>query len=732
MHEIVERLINRKEPRTEAMIQSDVRQFILTDPFQLNEGQIENVIMESPLGDRRRIDVEVGSTVIEVKKDLRISSVLEDAVQQLAGYVETRQSQTGRRYVGVLTDGAEWHCYHLLGSELREASVLDLVRARSPFDELTVWLEGVLATARHVTPSSTEINARLGAGSSAYALDKASLLALYEQHRDEPTVKLKRTLWSRLLTSALGTHFQDDDKLFIEHTLLVNSAEIIAHALLGLDIEQLAPTSLLFGTKFDESGIYGVVEQDFFDWTLEITGGPAFVTSLAKRLSRFDWGSVNQDVLKVLYESIIGRETRKRLGEYYTPDWLAERLINEVVTDPLNQRVLDPACGSGTFLFHAVRKHLDQAEAAGLTVPQSLDSVTAKVYGMDLHPVAVTLARVTYLLAIGPHRLLDPSRGSIQIPVYLGDSMQWQSQEASLFAEGNLLVHVDDDGQLFGEELIFPDSLLDDASSFDQLISELSNKASTRSAGDPVPSLSSVFQRYGVLETEKSTLTKTFTTMCNLHDQRRDHIWGYYIRNLARPLWLAKLQQRADVLVGNPPWLAFRHMTTEMQSTFRKMSESRELWQGAEMATHQDLSALFVSRSIQLYLKVGGSFSMIMPNTVVDREQYTGFRLGHYPDAKEPLNVAFDTSWDLRRIRPHFFPRGSSVVFGERTNHPGKMPGSLSVWSGRLGKESASWDDVANSLITDVGTAAIGSEAVSPYRARFTNGATFIPYSLFL
>ena len=402
-----------------------------------------------------------------------------------------------------------------------------------------------------------------------------------------------------------------------------------------------------------------------------------------------------------------------------------------MLTDPINQRVLDPACGSGTFLFHAVRKHLDHAEVAGLNVSSALDSVTAKVYGMDLHPVAVTLARVTYLLAIGKDRLLDPSRGSIQIPVYLGDSMQWQSQKASLFSEGNLLIPVDSDAQLFSQDLVFPDSLLDDASSFDQLISEFSDKASARAPGDPVPSLSSVYQRYGIAEADRTMLSDTFNTMCSLHDQRRDHIWGYYIRNLARPLWLAKLQQRVDLLIGNPPWLAYRHMTSEMQSTFRNMSETRGLWHGAEMATHQDLSTLFVSRCIQLYAKIGATFAMIMPNAVVDREQYSGFRSGHYPDAKEPLDVAFDTSWDLRRIRPHFFPRGSSVVFGRRTKAASKMPVSLSVWRGRLTKEDARWQEVSNDLVIDVGKAGIGSKAGSPYRSRFANGATFIPYCLF-
>lgn len=60
---------------------------------------------------------------------------------------------------------------------------------------------------------------------------------------------------------------------------------------------------------------------------------------------------MEHDVLKALYESVISAEQRKDLGEYCTPDWLAERVVQEVVTDPANQRVLDPACGSGTFLF---------------------------------------------------------------------------------------------------------------------------------------------------------------------------------------------------------------------------------------------------------------------------------------------------------------------------------------------------------------------------------------------
>ena len=91
---------------------------------------------------------------------------------------------------------------------------------------------------------------------------------------------------------------------------------------------------------------------------------------------------------------MIDKTTRKRLGEYYTPDWLAQKMVDEHVTDPMRQRVLDPACGSGTFLFWTIRKIIETCDAAGTSDRETLEHVVSHVFGMDLHPVAVTLARV--------------------------------------------------------------------------------------------------------------------------------------------------------------------------------------------------------------------------------------------------------------------------------------------------------------------------------------------------
>ncbi|SDL64747.1 hypothetical protein SAMN05421869_12898 [Nonomuraea jiangxiensis] len=348
--------------------------------------------------------------------------------------------------------------------------------------------------------------------------------------------------------------------------------------------------------------------------------------------------------------------------------------------------------------------------------------------------MAVALARVTYLLAIGRGRLIDSRRGPITVPVYLGDSVQW-TQRVDLFSDDHLLIPTGTGSTLFEDELRFPDHLLADAGRFDRLISELASLASKSRAPGTVPSLATLFKRLAVAETDQRAIRESFEVLCRLQDEGRDHIWSYYIRNLVRPVWLSRIENRVDILVGNPPWLSFRHMPTDMQVVFREMSEARGLWHGNVVATQQDLSGLFVARAAQQYLKVGGAFAFVLPNAVLDRGYFAGFRSGKYFDPAEPTTVTFTGSWDLRRLRPHFFPRGGAVVFGRRTDNAARvLTAETTRWTGILPRGAHRWEDVRSFvkresalLVRDDDTA----KAPSPYAARFSNGATIFPRVLF-
>ena len=82
---LVKRLANREAARTEATVQSDIHTLLVSAPFELDDHQVDEVVLRSPAGERRRIDIEVGLTVIEVKRDLRraTSSRREDATRWL-------------------------------------------------------------------------------------------------------------------------------------------------------------------------------------------------------------------------------------------------------------------------------------------------------------------------------------------------------------------------------------------------------------------------------------------------------------------------------------------------------------------------------------------------------------------------------------------------------------------------------------------------------------------------
>src|SRR5690606_14327178 len=141
----------------------------------------------------------------------------------------------------------------------------------------------------------------------------------------------------------------------------------------------------------------------------------------------------------------------------------------------------------------------------------------------------------------------------------------------------------------------------------------------------------------------------------------------------------AREENRVDVLVGNPPWLSYRHMSPTMQDTFKEMSKERGFWSDERTATHQDLAGLFIARAVERYLRAGGRFGFVVPTSVIDRDYWSGFRSGKFDSATK---VAFSSSWDLRRLRPHLFPRGSAVVFGQRAPQAVAMPADIEVWGG--------------------------------------------------
>ena len=262
----------------------------------------------------------------------------------------------------------------------------------------------------------------------------------------------------------------------MRHTYLSAVIGMVVQASFGGDIRHLAendPADLLLGRDFrSKTGLQGVVESDFFAWPTEV-GGLPLLRTLARRIARFKWQEAPNDVASILYETVIPPDERRQLGEYYTPVWLARAIVREVVTDPLEQYVLDPACGSGTFVAEAVTHFIEGANKTSLDPNEVLEWLRFSVAGIDVHPVAVHLARAAWVLAAQPAIQAAVEAGfaaNVTVPIYLGDSLQLRFRAGDMFAQHNVTVQVDDD---VNTELVFPVSLVEQAETFDALMGDI-------------------------------------------------------------------------------------------------------------------------------------------------------------------------------------------------------------------------------------------------------------------
>ncbi len=547
----------------------------------------------------------------------------------------------------------------------RTADLLPRLAGRPGHDEEKAGF-GAVALKSALAPDPLTVRTELGRDSVAFRCANAKLATIWDKLKNDPAVALKRQLWAQLLKLVYGRDV-DSDRLFFQHTFLVVVAKAIALAV--LDLNEDDPARILSCKRFESSGILGAVESDFFDWIIADSEGVDLVRRIVAHVRRFKLRDVDTDILKILYESLIDRDERHGLGEYYTPDWLAAKVVRHAVSSPHELRVLDPACGSGTFLFHALRHYLKEAEDIGVPMDSRAGEATTLVAGIDIHPVAVIIARVTYLLALAP--ALQARKGALSIPVHLGDALQ----------------------------LSIPDAMG---------MNELT-VAARRGEGEAISCVCGRFPLTPSLSARRAGRGSPLPNARILH----------------------ALNGWADVLIGNPPWLSFRHMNADLRKRFRELSKAERTYVGGKFATQNDLSALFTARAAALYLRSGGRVAFVLPLAALTRGQFERFRAGAFSGAR----IAWEEAWTMDdSVRP-LFPVPSCVVFGRRRATSAQIPDRVRAYSGLLPYRDAR-ENVADERLTVAENApnpAAGKfTGGSAYRTAFRQGATLVPRMLCL
>lgn len=161
-----------------------------------------------------------------------------------------------------------------------------------------------------------------------------------------------------------------------------------------------------------------MVEPDFFSWAVDTEEEDDFIgflVKLEKYLDVYSLKGMNEDILKALYQELVDPESRHLLGEYYTPDWLAELTLN-IVGYKIG-RFLDPTCGSGSFIFKAIQCKRE----SGLKGNELLEDVLNTIIGIDVHPLAVMMTKANMLLALSEE--IKKYNKGIYLQVYLADTL---------------------------------------------------------------------------------------------------------------------------------------------------------------------------------------------------------------------------------------------------------------------------------------------------------------------
>ncbi|GIX20292.1 MAG: BseRI endonuclease [Erythrobacter sp.] len=675
-----------------------------------------------------RLDALIGRTVFEAKRDL--DRELPDVLRRMPDYLADCEREHGEPFVGIASDGYRWIVYELAGGAL--STIKETTLDPDKGEQFLAWLDGILALKASLHPDALTIRNELGPDSIAFKRVDRELRALWDEVSEIPAEALKRQLWADMLKLVYGREI-DDPSLWFRHSYLVIVTKCIALAV--LDLREEDPARMLSGRAFEAAGITGAVESDFFDWMVATPAGCALVAKIMAHVRRFRLREVESDVLKILYEALIDASERHGLGEYYTPDWLAAKVVRHAVDRPLEQRVLDPACGSGTFVFHAVRRFLEEAQEAGFDPSKRAAEACKFVAGVDIHPVAVIIARVTYLLALAP--ALDQRSGGFSIPVYLGDSMQLSIKQDMIERELIIQVPPPRAGEGSREMLSFPETFCRDPGLFDKAIEAMRQGSLAGRSREQVEAqiTRETEQHYREDITPEQAqaikdLGATYETFHRLRLEGRDTIWSYVARNLSRPLALATGGGWANVLVGNPPWVAYRHMSADLQKRFKELAKGERIYV-ANIPSHNDLCALFAVRASHLYLRPSGRLALVLPLAALTRAQFEKFRTGQYGS----YNIAWDEAWTMDDSVAPLFPVPACAVFGRKLAIGKPTPDKVRAYSGTLPMRDAP-EELADQFLTVRENAPAPSTAQrtggSGYRDSFRQGAILVPRAFVL
>ena len=603
-----------------------------------------------------RMDAMVNQLVLEYKKPSTLNNKekFDKAKRQLVNYLE-QLNQQSNQFEGILTDGIHYASVTYSNHRFRVSSlrILDI-------SGLDFLIRSILNVNKKQLISANLVN-DFGRESALTCLQKNLYLKLKSNNVDKVnmlfqewmsiyhlslnddgksnTLKARRNALSKALNEVLSNNEEEYKALFALETGYAIVVKLFALKILpklnlsesvtyfgDLLTESLNSLQRNFenvenGYVFNTSNITNLLEEDFFSWySIEEVWDSSIAGPIKDLLGIInDYSDTSlayhfesTDLFKEIYMLTIPGDVRKAFGEYFTPDWLADNVVLSA-SQMIKKRdwtFLDPTCGSGTFLLRAINKVVEQ-ERDAKNDEEILKDILHRVRGIDLNPLSVLSARVSYLLAIRP--FIHGYHENIEIPVYLGDSAKLPHIFES---NGTKYVEYQIATQRATIDAVLPLHFVESS----RFLPTIYKWQTFIKSEQPEILRSFIIKEFNDCSDELilDQIDKLSRTLVTLHKEKWDGIWLRIISNFLLPTRIKDV----DIIAGNPPWVKWENLPLEYAKEIKHIAGNIDLFSGKSYGLgggiNLNLAALISNVTADHWLNKDGVLAFLMPDTLLD------------------------------------------------------------------------------------------------------------------
>lgn len=620
-----------------------------------------------------RLDAIINDLIIEYKHHsaLRTHKKIDEAIKQVHDYLYALYRNTDIKHDAILTDGLSIIYFSFVGDKVRNTIIKNL-----EIDDIDTIIKAILNNEKKkfdpinivndfsIFPQSDSPSKKIAKILFSDLLDnlteKSDMLyqewkslmhlSVEDNGKSQDIEKRQRDL---SLIFNITIHNDPDleyKALFALQTTYAIIVKLIAckvvdrlnfnentnqyHDLLTLDSNRLQN----FFQKMEDGYSYcmnirNFLEGDFFSWYSDTKQwNNAFfrsITELITLVDRYSAFSLDVtfnpiDIFKDLYMCIIPQSVRHSMGEYFTPEWLADRVISRAIelSGKTNWKAIDPCCGSGIFIIALIKRIVGNVSVRELSKEDKkalINRILSRVYGIDINPLSVLSARVSYFIAIQKLGAFD----DVEIPIYLGDSAIIPN---NVFIDGIDCYSYSINNLKCGTfEIVLPKRFVK-LDYFGKIMSTLQAMVKT----DNADILYTVFVKHLSIEEKSSEILLSkirdlAKSLVFLHENKWDGIW---IRIATNFMMIARLNSY-DLIVGNPPWVKWEHLPAAYTRKIKDFCDVRHIFcndGGVFGGAQLNICALISNVTASSWLNEDGVLAFLMPDSLMSQNSYEEFR----------------------------------------------------------------------------------------------------------